>query len=180
MVDLRIRPVTDKNWVDFAALFEGRGGPHYCWCSVHRFAGRHHMNNAEKRASMHRLVKEGVPIGVLAYDGDTPVGWCSIAPRQTYAKLERSRTMPRVTPAEISTWTVLCFFVARSHRGAGITHALLQGAIAYARAQGAKVLEGYPFDSAGISSTHRGHSSVFRHAGFRRKGRRWSLDLEPA
>jgi hypothetical protein len=57
---------------------------------------------------------------------------------------------------------------------------LLQGAIAYARAQGAKVLEGYPFDSAGISSTHRGHSKVFKKAGFRRDGRRWYLDLVPA
>jgi len=138
------------------------------------------MSNAEKKRGMHRLVKNAIPIGVLAYDGEVPVGWCSIAPREAYARLERSRTMPRVTPEETPTWTVLCFFVPRPHRGGGVAHALVGGAIAHARAQGAKVLEGYPFDSAGISSTHRGHSKLFKDAGFRRDGRRWYLDLDPA
>jgi hypothetical protein len=57
---------------------------------------------------------------------------------------------------------------------------LLRGAISYARAEGAKILEGYPFDSAEISSTHRGHSKVFKEAGFRRDGPRWFLELDPA
>ena len=180
MPDFDIRPVTAKNWDDFAGLFEARGGPHYCWCSVHRFPGGQRLTNTEKKAGMQRLVQNAIPIGVLAYEGEVAVGWCSIAPRQTYATLERSRTMPRVTPAETPTWIVLCFFVPRHRRGGGVAHALLQGAIAYARAQGAKVLEGYPFDSAGTSSTHRGHSNVFKEAGFRRDGRRWYLDLDPA
>jgi CubicO group peptidase (beta-lactamase class C family)/GNAT superfamily N-acetyltransferase len=170
MPDFDIRPVTAKNWDDFAGLFEARGGPHYCWCSIHRFPVGHRRSNAEKKRGIHRLVKNAIPIGVLAYAGDVPVGWCSIAPRETYAKLERSRTMPRVTAAETPTWTVLCFFVPRPHRGGGVAHALLQGAIAYARAQGARVVEGYPFDSAGISSTHRGHSNVFKDAGFAATG----------
>ena len=180
MPDLDIRPVTAENWDDFAGLFEARGGPHHCWCSVHRLPGSHRMSNPQKKRGVHRLVKNAIPIGVLAYDGEVPVGWCSIAPRESYAKLERSRTMARATAAEIPTWTVLCFFVPRPQRGGGITHALVRGAISYARAQGAKVLEGYPFDSAGISSTHRGHSTVFKDAGFRRDGRRWFLELDPA
>jgi len=179
MPDFDIRPVTAKNWGDFTQLFEARGGPHFCWCSIHRFPVGHRMSNTEKKKGMHRLVKNAIPIGVLAYDGDVPVGWCSIAPRETYAKLERSRTMPRATAAETPTWTVLCFFIPRPYRGGGVAHALLQGAISYARAQGAEVLEGYPFDSAGISSTHRGHSNVFKHAGFHRDGRRWFLELDP-
>jgi GNAT superfamily N-acetyltransferase len=180
MPDFDIRPVTAKNWDDFTGLFEARGGPHYCWCSIHRFPVGHRRSNAEKKRGIHRLVKNAIPIGVLAYAGDVPVGWCSIAPRETYATLQRSRTMPRVTAAETPTWTVLCFFVPRPHRGGGVAHALLQGAISYARAQGARVVEGYPFDSAGIGSTHRGHSSVFKDAGFRREGRRWFLELDPA
>jgi GNAT superfamily N-acetyltransferase len=180
MFEIDIRPVTAKNWDDFRALFEARGGPHYCWCSLYRFPRGQHLSKAEKRASMHRLVIDAVPIGVLAYDGDVPVGWCSIAPRDSYAKLQRSRTMPRVTPKETPTWTVLCFFVPRLHRGRHITHALLRGAIPYARAEGAKVLEGYPYDSAGTTATHRGHSSIFRDAGFHEDGPRWYLDLDSA
>jgi hypothetical protein len=33
---------------------------------------------------------------------------------------------------------------------------------------------GYPFDTMGISSTHRGHSKVFKKAGFRQDGKRWT------
>ena len=63
-------------------------------------------------------------------------------------------------------------FVPRPHRGQGVTNALLEGAVAYAREHGAKVVEGYPFDTMGISSTHRGHARVFRTAGFEQEGRR--------
>jgi GNAT superfamily N-acetyltransferase len=176
--ELVVRPVTGKSWGDFVALFEARGSPHYCWCGVYRFAKAHEMERDEKRAAMGKLVRGGTPIGVLAYAGrgGPPVGWCSIAPRESYLKLARSRTMPRKTPAETPTWTVLCFFVTRPARGAHVTHALLAGAVDYARAQGARVIEGYPWDTAGISSTHRGHSSVFAAAGFRREGSRWVLE----
>ena len=163
---------------DFIALFEESGGLHYCWCSIYRLNNTHHFKKTEKKANICRLVENDVPIGVIAYDDNTPVGWCSIAPRETYARLEHSRTMPRVTGEEIPTWTVLCFYVARPHRGRHITHALLGGAIEYARAEGAKVLEGYPFDSSGISSTHRGHSKIFKAAGFKQNGRRWFMDIK--
>ena len=172
-----VRPVARENFDDFTALFEARGGPHYCWCTPYRFRDVGELTHAQKKGRMQDLVSRAVPIGVLAYEGDTAVGWCSIAPRESYARLEKSRTMPRVTPSETPTWVVLCFFVHRDRRGKGVPHALLDGACAYAREQGARVVEGYPADTAGISSTHRGHSSVFRDAGFRQEGKRWFLEL---
>ena len=118
---------------------------------------------------MRSTVDAGVPVGVIACMGDEPVGWCSVAPRETYVRLERSRTMLRATPPATSTWTVLCFFVARPYRNRHIAQALLEGAVAYARRQGAEVVEGYPFDTGGVSSTHRGHSTLFRVGGLPRK-----------
>ncbi len=177
--ELEVRPVGRDNWQDFARLFEARGSPHYCWCTPYRRPSAD-LDRAEKKATMRGHVTRGTPIGVLAYADGEPVGWCSIAPRETYTRLDRSKTMPRRTPETTPTWTVLCFFVARSHRGSGVTLALLEGAVAYARAHGAKVVEGYPFDTAGITSTHRGHSSVFLAAGFRQQGRRWARALRGA
>ena len=174
-----VRPVTRDTWRDFARLFEARGGPHHCWCSLYRFRDVHETSSAEKKKSMRRFVTNGTPIGLLAYDGGEPVGWCSIAPRETYVKLERSRTMPRRTPPTTPTWSVLCFFVPRPRRGKGISLALLRGAVSYARNKGAREVEGYPFDTAGITSTHRGHSSTFAAARFRQDGRRWFLRLGP-
>ncbi|HXF37401.1 MAG TPA: GNAT family N-acetyltransferase [Actinomycetota bacterium] len=173
-----VRPVTAGTWRDLERLFGARGAPHYCWCTIYRVPREPHLSNPEKKEAMRRLVGEGVPVGVLAYDGEEPVGWCSVAPRETYRRLDRSRTMPRATPPETPTWTILCFFVPGPHRGTGIPRRLLEGAVAYARSQGARVIEAYPFDTAGISATHRGHSSTFRDAGFLQDGARWYLDLE--
>ena len=177
MPEFVIRPVTAENWADFAALFEARGGPHYCWCTIYRFSSHHLMSSPEKMRAMHDLVANDIPIGVLAYDKDVPAGWCSIAPRESYTSLNRSRKMPRVTPLDAATWTVLCFFVARLYRGKGLPATLLRSGVDYARAQGAQVIEAYPFDSVGNSSTHRGHSSVYESVGFRREGERWHLDI---
>jgi GNAT superfamily N-acetyltransferase len=165
--------VTRESWDAFAGFFESKGSPHYCWCTSYRVRGAADLTEGEKRACMDRLVRAGTPVGVLAFVGSDPVGWCSVAPRETYVRLERSRTMPRVTSAETPTWTVLCFFVARPHRNRHVARALLRGAVAYAREQGAKIVEGYPFDAAGITSTHRGHSRIFKAEGFRPDGTRW-------
>jgi GNAT superfamily N-acetyltransferase len=180
MTDLATRPVTEANWADFVALFEARGGPHYCWCSVYRLPSRTSLTPDQKKRAMKASVRRSVPIGILAYAAEQPVGWCSIAPRESYAGLERSRKMPRVTSPETSTWTVLCFFVPRAYRHRGVASALLSGAIQYARTSGARVVEAYPFDTAGNTSTHRGHSSLFRAHGFRRDRQRWWLEVSPA
>ena len=179
MVKLQVRPVTRENWRDFERLFEAKGSPHYCWCTPYRSDSREHSSNAERKACMRGLVDSGTPVGVLAYDGEEPIGWCSIAPRESYVKLARSRTMSRVTPAETPTWVVLCFFVLRRWRKQRVAHELLKGAVAYARSQGAQVVEGYPFDSAGISATHHGHSRVFEALRFQQDhgGRRFALRL---
>src|SRR5262245_12889778 len=147
MSRIEVRPLTSESWNDFARLFEARGSPHFCWCTPYRFRDAQKLSSAEKKARMRSLVASATPVGVLAYDAGEPVGWCSIAPRQTYVRLERSRTMPRATPPDTCTWTVLCFFVKRSHRARSITRELLEGAVAYARARGAEVVEGYPFDT---------------------------------
>src|SRR5690606_3836483 len=154
-----VRPATRGNWHDFVRLFAARGGPHYGWCTP--FRAPQGLTSRQRRACMRRLVDDGTPVGVLAYRDGEPIGWCSIAPRNSYIKLARSRTMPRKTPAETPTWTVTCFFVARPHRKQGVSRALLEGAVAYARSQGSRVVEGYPFDTAGVTGTHFGHSSVF-------------------
>ncbi|MEO8184233.1 MAG: GNAT family N-acetyltransferase [Deltaproteobacteria bacterium] len=168
---VRVLPIDAQRWADFEQLFSARGAPHYCWCSPYRFAHAERLSAAGKRAAMHELVVQGTPIGVLAYAGERVVGWCSVAPRESYVKLQRSRTMPRLS--DLPTWTVLCLFVPRPERGQRLTSALLRGALRYARAQGAQLVEGFPHDTAGISSTHRGSSAAFAAAGFQEHGQRW-------
>lgn len=172
-MSVSIQAVTRETYADFTELFERRGSPSYCWCAMHRVPNAQKLGKEAKREAMRELVERGTPIGVLAKVDGASVGWCSAGPRESYVRLENSRTMPRVSSE--ATWTILCLFVVRAHRGKGLTRVLLEGAVAEARRHGAVVVEGYPFDTAGISSTHRGHSSAFAAAGFRQDGTRWVL-----
>ena len=75
--NLPVRPVTGETWTYFTRLFQSRGSPHYCWCTLHRFHGSRKMSDVQKRQGMKDLVENASPIGVLAYDGSVPVGWLS-------------------------------------------------------------------------------------------------------
>lgn len=99
---------------------------------------------AGNRRALKKIVESGEVPGILAYAGGEPVAWCSIAPRERFPLLERSRTLKRVD--EQPVWSVVCFFVARPFRGKGITVPVLRAAVKYAREHGAEVIEGYPME----------------------------------
>jgi GNAT superfamily N-acetyltransferase len=125
------------------------------------------------RRALRRLVQSGRTVGLLAYAGREPVGWCAVEPREAYARLSRSRLLAPVDDERV--WSVTCFFVARAWRGRGVTAALLAAAAAHARRSGARFLEGYPVDRAGRAadaSLYHGAASTFRRAGFEEVARR--------
>jgi GNAT superfamily N-acetyltransferase len=163
---VEFHPVTAERLLDLARFSEQHGKFRYCSCMRWRMtsADYHRSTKDGRVAALDALVRQGIPVGVLAYmDGD-PVGWCSIAPRNTYAALERSRALPRVDDAPV--WSVVCFFVARRVRRQGGTLGLLRAAVEYARSHGAAVVEGYPVEPGSRLYTYMGSASTFRRAGF--------------
>ena len=114
--------------------------------------------------ALERLVHDGTPIGVLAYLGQEPVGWCSVAPRECYAGLERYRALPRID--EWPVWSVVCFFVNARIRRSGATLGLLKAAVDYAGSHGAEIIEGYPVEPGARLYTYMGSPATFRAAGF--------------
>jgi GNAT superfamily N-acetyltransferase len=115
-------------------------------------------------AALDDLVRTGTAIGVLGYLDGEPVGWCSVAPRETCKALERYRALPRVD--HLPVWSVVCFYVDPRLRRNGATLGLLKAAVAYARSQGAEIIEGYPVDPGARLYTYMGSPGVFRDAGF--------------
>src|SRR5262245_43585079 len=64
-------------------------------------------------------------------------------------------------------------FVHRDARRKGVSKALLEGGIAFARKSGARVLEACPIDGpSNAPSLYVGEVGVFRRAGFREAARR--------
>jgi GNAT superfamily N-acetyltransferase len=122
------------------------------------------LDSAKRRRALQSLVEAGTPTGILAYLDGEPAGWCSIAPRETYARLERSTTLKRIDDQPV--WSVVCFFVKRGARGQGLSLKLLRAAVAYAISQGAVIVEGYPVEPD-QSYRFMGSPSIFKAAGFR-------------
>jgi len=178
---LTIRPVTPERWPDLEAVFNARGCSiaRGCWCMCYRRSGARPplsrgMTRAKaNRADLKALVDSGRPPGLIAYRGKAPVGWISLGPREEFAKLERSPVMKPVDDKPV--WSVICFVVPSEHRREGVAHALLLGAIEFARKRGATLLEAYPVDKAGRSSDDAmwfGAKSMYDRAGFKEVARR--------
>lgn len=76
---------------------------------------------------------------------------------------------------EKPVWSVICFVVPVAYRGQGVARALLRGAVAYARKQGATLLQAYPVDKPARSKDEYlwfGAKSMYDHAGFKEVARR--------
>jgi GNAT superfamily N-acetyltransferase len=169
---ITFRPVTSDNRDDFEKLFESRGGPKSCWCTVWRTVEA--VPTAElpataKKLEMKRRISSGEPIGLLGYHDAQPVAWCSIAPRDTY-RASMSDVMPDDEKQKI--WSIVCFFVSRAFRGQGIFQRLISAAEEHAARNGATLLEGYPVDPDSPSYRFGGYVPAFEQAGYALVGRK--------
>jgi len=165
---LAFRAVDRDTRPDFERFFEAPGAPKYCWCMVWRRSAaeaKHHDGESRRRQMMARLDAD-TPVGLLAYAGAEPVGWVSIAPRETY----RTLGGPPAAPGE-SVWSLACFFVPRRLRGRGMTRRLIAAAVDHARENGATVVEAYPVEVAAPSYRFMGFVPTFAAAGFVEVGR---------
>jgi GNAT superfamily N-acetyltransferase len=141
---IAIEPLTPDRWRDLEKLFGPRGACGGCWCMCWRLPGKAFKAGSGEgnRKAFAKIVKGGAVPGLLAYDGDEPVGWCAVAPRGEYKRLEASRTLRPVDDKPV--WSVSCFFIARGHRRKGLTVKLLEAAKKHVKKQGGSLLEGYP------------------------------------
>jgi GNAT superfamily N-acetyltransferase len=139
-----------------------------CWCLTYRIPSKENraLVGSARAERVRQLLGQG-PIGVLAYADDEVVGWAGVAPRADTA-FARSRTIPRID--DLDVWSVWCIRVRPGHRGRGIAHRLLEGAIDFARDRGAPALEGYPVDNQGqkvdLTMAYVGTRGLFERAGF--------------
>ncbi|MHB0868563.1 MAG: GNAT family N-acetyltransferase [Chloroflexota bacterium] len=141
---LEFHPVTPDRWNDLEALFGQRGACAGCWCMWWRLKrSQWEAQRGEgNRLALRSLVDAGEVPGILAYSGAQPVGWCSVAPREAFPALERSRTLRRIDDQPV--WSVVCFFVAKPFRRRGVSVRLMQAALEYVRERGGRIVEGYP------------------------------------
>ncbi len=163
-----VRPATSFD--DLATMVgPKRPDANVCWCLSYRIpSSENQALHGPARAERARgLLREDPPPGVLAYDGDRVVGWAAVHPRAgtTFA---RNRRIPHVD--DLDVWSLWCVRVRPGHRGTGIAHHLVAGAVEFARACGAPAVEGYPVANDGrkvdLTMAYVGTQRLFERAGF--------------
>jgi GNAT superfamily N-acetyltransferase len=175
---ITVHPANEASPADLRAVFGGRGDPANCQCQW--FKARDvwslpKQERAERLRSQTHCGDAGATqtSGLVAYLDGEPAGWCAVEPRVAYERLLRAR-IPWTGRAEDRTdpgvWAVTCFVTRTGYRRQGISRALAQAAVAFARDRGAHALEGYPIvvepGQVAGGELFVGSASVFASAGF--------------
>jgi len=154
---LRIVPANEASWDDLQSILTGAAAR--CQCQRQRL-GDHdwwHMPQTERSAILRSEVHCDDPratetIGIVAYLGDEPVGWCAVDRRSVYGRL-RGSPVPwtgRFEDKDDDTvWAIACIVVRKGFRHEGLMYPLVAGAVEHARARGAAAIEGYPMITGG-------------------------------
>lgn len=173
--DFSVLPLTPERWSDLEDLFGPQGPCYGCWCNHFRMPQRLRkpLLGEGARRLFEERVKRGPPPGVLAYAGANAVGWLQIGPRADLPEWNNPRRasspLPDAPAEDIGNWAASCFFVRKGFRGKGVTGALIEGAIDFARRSGARLVEAAAMDNEEKRSAeglYVGPESVLRRAGF--------------
>lgn len=142
---IHVEPLTKVNWNKFTQLFGDNGACGNCWCMYYRLnktAFADGKVDGGNKDAMKALVWSGKPVGMLALYEEIPVAWCAFAPREDFIKLAKSRIHKRIDDKAV--WSIPCTFIDKRFRRLGVSVALLQGVIKYAKEQGIDIIEAYP------------------------------------
>ena len=173
--DIKSHPVTIEQWDDFEKLFGERGACGGCWCMLWRLK-RSEFDKRKGRGNkkaMRKIVNSGEVPGIICYLKNEPIAWCSVAPREQFPALERSRIFKRIDDKTV--WSIVCLFIDKKFRRKGVSTTVIEAAVKYAEKNGALIIESYPFDPKKELPgpfIWTGVISAYRKAGFVEAARR--------
>ncbi|MGB3831595.1 MAG: GNAT family N-acetyltransferase [Mesorhizobium sp.] len=176
-MDTTVRPVTAELWPDFEDLFGKQGACYGCWCTHFRLppAVRRQNDRESNKDHIRARIEAGPPPGLLAFEEGRAVGWMQVGPRADVPEWNNAgRGSAPADPADAAdpgVWAISCFFIRSKARGKGLSHRLVADGIAFARENGARLLEACPMDLSRDSRSvglFVGSSRVFEKAGFER------------
>lgn len=159
---INFEPLSIHTWPQLEALFGENGACGGCWCMYWRLFHKEYeqKKGLENKQLLQQLIKDKQPLGVVAYQDENPVGWCSVSPKPTLVRLSKSRLYKHLEEID-DTWSITCLFIHKEYRHQNLSTQLISAASAYAFDQGAKVVEAYP-----IMPQKKNMPPVFAYVGF--------------
>lgn len=157
MID--VRPLTPALSGDYFDFFENRAftddSPYRCYCQVFQMSKAEYQAAFENaagadlglisRKTAERQIAAGILRGYLAFVDGISIGWCNVNDKANYPADSYNGMFAHFhAPAEKREKAVVCFEIAPAFRGKGVATALLQQAVADAKAEGYHAIEGFP------------------------------------
>jgi GNAT superfamily N-acetyltransferase len=142
---IQIKEMLPELWDDLEQLFGEKGACGGCWCMWWRIEQGEKwqdVKGGEAKKRLRRMIENGRVRGLIAYDGDQPVGWCTFGKRTDFPRLNRARTLQCEDADAISC--VPCFYVKNRYRKKGVSTELLKAAVKALANEGVAIVEGYP------------------------------------
>lgn len=170
---LRVEPVEPRHLRDLDALFATDETANRCWCAWYVVSVKdfHAVGRPGNRSLLINTIHDyPLPIGLLAFKDETPVGWCATGPRSRFYRAVKTPTLKARTGDDDSIWLVPCFYVAPDHRGQQVATNLLTAATEVAFQHGATAIEGFPLAGSKTRSSganfSTGNEDLFAACGF--------------
>lgn len=180
-INLKAYSLDAARWNDFEELFGEKGACGGCWCMSWRLKKSQFesQKGSGNKNAMKDLVDKNEMIGVLVYIGEKPIGWCAVAPRDKYIRLENSKVFKRIDDEPV--YSITCLYISKTNRRQGISTELIKAAINYCKLNDAEIVEAYPVvpydEKVPDAFLWTGIPSSFLEAGFKIAERRskWKL-----
>ena len=169
---ISVRPAS---FDDVQVVFGTRGEAHRCQCQWFKIpGGQFKALSVDERTSLLQAQLETGPTGLVAHLDGEPVGWCAVEPRVVYRRLQNARVpwaRRDEDPDDPDVWAVTCFVTRVGFRRRGVSRALAEASVEFARDRGARAVEGYPLvalpgQEFSWGELYVGSRSVFADAGF--------------
>lgn len=143
---IECRPLDESTWPSLQKLFGKRGACGGCWCMLWRQTHSEYEKNkgARNKSDLRQLISASKPLGVIAFDNDIPIGWCSVSPRDSFPRLQRSKLFKNRKGNYKTLWSITCLFITKEHRRKGLSSTLIGHAAQFAFNNGADAVEAYP------------------------------------
>jgi hypothetical protein len=105
--NVALKILRPADWPVVEQLFGPRGATGGCWCMWWRRRGGKSWTACRgepNRLAFRDLVLSGGARGVIAFNGDEPIGWCNFGPREDFQRLVASRVLQRSSKAK--RWSI--------------------------------------------------------------------------
>jgi len=142
---IKFKALNKDTWTDLQTLFGPKGACGGCWCMYWRLPHKQYeahrgQGNKEKLKS---LIQNQAHLGVMAFDHDLPIAWCSVSPKTELPRIQTSRLFKNTSEVK-DTWSITCLYIHKDHRGRGMSGTIISTAADYAFDHGAANIEAFP------------------------------------